>query len=158
MLGVSERQDLPGMTGKRIPSLLGLKVGVTGGRPGVPMVQDIPNQLISWRSLPDSTVQHSGSVRFEPATGGRGTIVRVEMEYAPPGGAIGVAMAKLHRREPGQEVHDSLRHFRQLMETGVIPTIKGQSSGRKEGTSKKFDYPMPKGEPRPEPRAEGVLS
>jgi uncharacterized membrane protein len=115
------------------------------------ITEDRPNEIIAWRTLPGAEVNHRGTVRFEPATGGRGTIVRVEMEYVSPGGALGAAMAKLVHREPGQELHDSLRYFRQLMETGVIPTTVGQSSGRPHSTSKRFDYPTPRVARIPEP-------
>jgi uncharacterized membrane protein len=96
-------------------------------------------------------VQHQGIVSFEPATGGRGTVVRVQVDYRGCGGALGAAFAKLMRREPGQEIEDSLRYFRQLMETGVIPTTVGQPVGRPVNTSKKFDYAMPKPTPKGQP-------
>lgn len=84
------------------------------------IVDDQPNSYIAWRSLEGADVDHSGSVRFERAPGGRGTLVRVELEYAPPGGAIGTTIAKLFRSEPGQQVEDSLRAFKQVMETGEV--------------------------------------
>ncbi len=84
------------------------------------IVDDQPNRYIAWRSLEGADVDHSGSVRFERAPGGRGTLVRVELEYAPPGGAIGATIAKLFRSEPGQQVEDSLRAFKQVMETGEV--------------------------------------
>jgi len=111
------------------------------------ITEDRPNQLIRWRTLPGSEVNHTGFVQFEPATGGRGTVVRVEIDYKSPGGVLGAAFAKLMNREPGQELDHSLRYFRQLMETGVIPTTVGQSAGRPNSTSKKFDLPMPQRQP-----------
>ncbi|MBD0327454.1 MAG: SRPBCC family protein, partial [Pyrinomonadaceae bacterium] len=53
------------------------------------------NELIAWRSLEGADVDNAGSVRFEPATGGRGTTVRVSLKYDPPGGVIGSTFAKL---------------------------------------------------------------
>jgi uncharacterized membrane protein len=84
------------------------------------MVEDQPNSRIAWRSVGDSDIRHSGSVRFEPATGGRGTVVKVEMQYEPPGGAMGAAIAKLFRAEPGQQIAQELRAFKQVMETGEV--------------------------------------
>jgi uncharacterized membrane protein len=115
------------------------------------ITEDRPNQLIAWRTLPGSQVDHTGKVEFEPATGGRGTVVRAEIKYKSPGGLFGATVAKLFRREPGQELHDSLRYFRQLMETGVIPTTVGQSAGRQMSTSQKFDYAMPEPNPTRQP-------
>ena len=78
------------------------------------------NELISWRSLPGSQVYNAGTVRFQPAPGRRGTEVRVELEYEPPFGKLGSKVAMLFREEPGQQVQDDLRHFKQVMEVGEI--------------------------------------
>jgi uncharacterized membrane protein len=106
------------------------------------ITEDRPNELIAWRSTAGD-VENSGSVRFIRAPGNRGTLVAVELEYKPPGGKLGAAIAKLFREEPGEQVKDSLRFFKQLMETGEIARIRGQSAGRSRGVSKKFDYPVP---------------
>ncbi len=84
------------------------------------IISDQPNSLIAWRSVPGSQMEHSGSVRFERAPGGRGTLVRVEMEYAPPGGALGASFAKLFGAEPGQQAESALRLMKQILETGDI--------------------------------------
>jgi len=83
-------------------------------------IDDRPNELIAWRSTPDAEVYNAGTVRFQKAPGGRGTEVRVELEYKPPFGKIGSKIAMLWREEPGQQVMDDLRHFKQVMETGEI--------------------------------------
>jgi len=84
------------------------------------VTEDRPNELIAWRSLEGSEVENSGSVRFEPAPGNRGTIVKVEINYTPPGGALGKLVAKLFGEDPGQMAQESLRCFKQLMETGEV--------------------------------------
>lgn len=83
-------------------------------------VEDRPNELIAWRSLEGSDVFNAGTVRFAPAPGGRGTEVRVDIEYDPPFGKLGSKVAMLFREEPGQQVQDDLRHFKQVMEVGEI--------------------------------------
>jgi uncharacterized membrane protein len=82
--------------------------------------EDRPNELIAWRSLPEADVYNAGEVRFNPAPGGRGTEVRVTLEYRPPLGKLGSKVAMLWREEPGQQVADDLRHFKQVLETGEI--------------------------------------
>ncbi|HVF43973.1 MAG TPA: SRPBCC family protein [Pyrinomonadaceae bacterium] len=89
------------------------------------VTEDRPNELIAWRSVEGSDVDNSGSVRFEPAPGKRGTIVKVEINYTPPGGALGSLVAKLFGEEPGQQAQESLRTFKQLMETGEITVSDG---------------------------------
>jgi uncharacterized membrane protein len=84
------------------------------------ITDDRPNELIAWRSLEGADVYNAGSVRFEQTRGVRGTIVRVEIDYAPPGGVIGAAVAKLFGEEPGQQVGADLRRFKQLIETGEV--------------------------------------
>jgi uncharacterized membrane protein len=95
------------------------------------LLEDVPNQFLAWRSLTGSDIDHSGSVRFEPAPGGRGTIVRVQMRYQPPAGRAGVLVAKLLHEEPEQQVREDLRRFKQVLETGEIPTTRGQPAGRR---------------------------
>lgn len=94
------------------------------------IINEKENEMIAWRSLEGADVDNAGSVRFQPAAGGRGTEVKVSMEYNPPGGVVGAAVAKLFGEEPNQQVADDLRRFKQLMEAGAIPSTEGQSSGR----------------------------
>ncbi|MND00323.1 hypothetical protein D3C83_188880 [compost metagenome] len=47
------------------------------------------------------------------------------MEYRPPAGSLGRTVAWLFGREPGQQVRDDLRRFKQLVETGEIPLSDG---------------------------------
>lgn len=84
------------------------------------IVEDRPNQLISWRSVEDSQVPNSGTVRFAPAPGGRGTEVQLEIRYDPPAGAVGATIAKLLGREPSQQVDGDLRRLKQVLETGEV--------------------------------------
>lgn len=84
------------------------------------IIADVPNEVITWRSLEGSDVDNAGAVRFERAPGGRGTIVKVNFEYNPIGGAIGAAVAKLFGEEPEQQMDDDLRRFKQVLEVGEV--------------------------------------
>ena len=84
------------------------------------IVDDRPGELISWQALPDSPVPNAGMVRFTPAPGGRGTEVRLILEYEPPFGKLGSKLAMLWREEPGQQAMDSLRQLKQVLETGEV--------------------------------------
>lgn len=94
------------------------------------IITDHPNEIIAWRSLPGSTVDNSGSVRFRAAPGNRGTEVQVALNYLPPGGKIGASIAWLTGMDPHTEIREDLRNFKRLMETGSVPTTKGQPRGR----------------------------
>jgi uncharacterized membrane protein len=93
-------------------------------------LEDRADEWIAWRSLPGSRVDNSGSVRFTAAPGARGTEVRVQLQYTPPGGAVGRGLAWLFGEEPDIQVKDDLRRFKQLMETGEIPISEGPSLRR----------------------------
>jgi uncharacterized membrane protein len=97
------------------------------------IINDDPNKTIAWRSLAEASIANSGSVRFVPAPGDRGTEVHVTLEYIPPAGRIGVFIARLLGKEPGQQIQEDLRRFKQVMETGEVPTIEGQPAGGKRG-------------------------
>ncbi|WP_338022992.1 SRPBCC family protein [Argonema galeatum] len=95
------------------------------------IINDRENKLIAWASVEGADIDNSGFVRFQPAPAGRGTEVKVVIEYNPPGGVVGSAIAKLFGEEPEQQVGDDLRRFKQIMEASEIATTEGQSSGRK---------------------------
>jgi uncharacterized membrane protein len=84
------------------------------------VVDDRPNELIAWRSVEGSEVENGGAVRFRPAPGRRGTEVIVHLHFSPPGGAIGAGMARLFGEHPEQQLHEDLRRFKQVIETGEI--------------------------------------
>ncbi|HEX2979011.1 MAG TPA: SRPBCC family protein [Anaerolineaceae bacterium] len=87
------------------------------------------NEYIGWRSVPGADIQNAGWVRFRPAPGQRGTEVIVQLQYDPPAGSLGAAFAKLTGREPDVQVREDLRRFKQILETGEIPTNEGQPFG-----------------------------
>jgi uncharacterized membrane protein len=93
------------------------------------VINEEPDRLIAWRSLGGSEVDNAGSVRFIDAPGDRGTIVRVNIDYIPPAGRVGSWVAKLFGKDADQMIRDDLRRFKQLMETGEIPTTEGQPNG-----------------------------
>ncbi|XXX77186.1 SRPBCC family protein [Sorangium sp. So ce134] len=95
------------------------------------IIEDREGELIAWRSREPADIENAGSVRFVPAPGGRGTEVHVTIDYKAPAGALGRGIAKVFGEEPDQQLRDDLRHFKQLMEAGEIPTIEGQPSGRR---------------------------
>lgn len=95
------------------------------------IINETPNELIAWKSLPGADVDSTGSVTFKPAPQGRGTEVHVSLSYQPPAGQLGAAVAKLFGEEPNQQVDDDLRHFKNLMETGRVPTVDGQTHGKR---------------------------
>jgi uncharacterized membrane protein len=84
------------------------------------LVEERENELIAWHTVGEADLYHAGKVTFRTGPRAEGTVVTVEMQYAPPGGRIGAALLKLFGKEPGQQVIDDLRRFKQVMETGEV--------------------------------------
>lgn len=92
---------------------------------------DRPGGDIGWRALPDAAIPNAGSVRFSPAPAGRGTVVTLRVRFDPPGGALGEGLVKLLGSTPLDLVADAaLRRFKNLVETGEIPTTVRQPAAR----------------------------
>jgi uncharacterized membrane protein len=86
------------------------------------IVNEVPNEIIAWKSVGEPDVSNAGSVNFSDAPGGRGTIVRVTLDYEPPAGRVGAALSHFFSEEPDHQIREDLRKFKQLMETGEITT------------------------------------
>jgi uncharacterized membrane protein len=93
------------------------------------IVDERENALLSWRSLPGADVHNAGTVQFRELSDGRGTEVHVSLEYYPPGGAAGAALAKLFNTITARQLREDMRHFKQLLEAGEQPTIANQPVG-----------------------------
>jgi uncharacterized membrane protein len=90
------------------------------------ILRDEPGHRIAWRSIGGES-DNAGEVIFEPAPGGRGTMVTVLQEFRM--GKLASAWETLVGRNPKQAVIENLRHFKALAETGEIPRTQGQPHG-----------------------------
>jgi uncharacterized membrane protein len=79
---------------------------------------EVANKLIAWRSLEGSDVVSAGSVNFDRAAAGRATRVTVHLQYSPPLGKVGAAVARLFGADAETEIREDLRRFKQMVETG----------------------------------------
>ena len=127
------------MTGERTSHWTVKAPGGTTVEWDAEIIEDMPNEFISWRSREGAEVENSGIVRFEKACGGRGTIIRVDIRYRPPAGALGATVAKLFGEAPEKQVPVDLSRLKQFLETGEIATTEGQPSGRSRSTSLLYD-------------------
>jgi uncharacterized membrane protein len=80
------------------------------------IIEDLPNERISWRSLKNAQVDNAGSVHFASRADGRETDVKVALSYNPPLGVIGEALLKLFGESPDQELSDDLSRFKEAVE------------------------------------------
>jgi uncharacterized membrane protein len=95
------------------------------------IVHEQAGEIIGWKSLPGARVPNAGSVHFRPAPGDRGTEIRVSLEYEPPAGKVGVAIARLFGEEPAIQVREDLRRYKALMEAGELPVSENPGQGRR---------------------------
>ncbi|MEN3337187.1 MAG: hypothetical protein V7647_863 [Acidobacteriota bacterium] len=86
------------------------------------IINEVPGKVIGWRSIEGSDVVSAGSVNFEETGTGDGTRVRVRLQYSPPGGNAGAAVARLLGRDAATEIRDDLQQLKQQVESGRVST------------------------------------
>jgi uncharacterized membrane protein len=96
---------------------------------------DRKNEVIAWRSLPDSDVYVDGVVKFKTAPANRGTLLNIVVVYQPPAGAVGGALARMLGKDPSFMMRQDLRRLKALIEAGEIPTVEGQAHGPRSGVA-----------------------
>jgi len=82
------------------------------------LINDKPGEIIAWRTVDSTLVNHAGSVTFEPA--GQGTRVNVSLQYEPPGGRFGHAVASLVSADAGSQTARDLQEFKRAVEDGRL--------------------------------------
>jgi uncharacterized membrane protein len=81
------------------------------------IINDLPGQLIAWKSINNPDVDSAGSVHFERAGRDNGTVVVVKMQYLPPAGVLGATVAKLFGEEPDRQLRDDLGRLKTALES-----------------------------------------
>jgi uncharacterized membrane protein len=79
------------------------------------VINDIPNELIAWETMEGSSIDHAGSVHFEPLENGE-TRVRVVLRYDPPAGKLGEALANLFQDDPQSQIDEDLLRFQKMID------------------------------------------
>ena len=90
------------------------------------ILADEPEKRIEWRSVKGEPAS-AGEVVFEPAVGGRGTMVTVLQQFRM--GNLARVWETITGRDPKQSVIENLRHFKAMAETGEIPRTEPQPHG-----------------------------
>lgn len=99
------------------------------------IVQEQAGHSISWHAHGSPITANAGKVSFEPATGERGTVVTLELDYLQFSGSLVGSLGRIIAHIPEREALETLRRFKELMEAGEVASIQGQPTGegRKEG-------------------------
>jgi uncharacterized membrane protein len=81
------------------------------------ITESVPHELIAWRSVQGAPIATSGAVRFRAAGKGH-TAIDVRLDYTPPAGAVGHAVASLFGVDPKHSMDDDLVRLKSLLEAG----------------------------------------
>ena len=93
------------------------------------ITRDIPNESISWETIPNSQIHHTGVVHFEQNWDG-GTRVTVQMTYMPPAGIVGHKVAELFGVDPRQAMQEDLSRLKVLLEVNRMTTYENPVGSR----------------------------
>jgi uncharacterized membrane protein len=115
------------LDGTRSHWVLKLPANVTTVSWDAEIVHDIPGELIGWSSLPDSTIDNAGKVRFKDGPDPGTTLVNVVISYQPPVGGVGTGLAHILNPVFKTMVNQDVRNFKQYMDieeaTTGTPTL-----------------------------------
>ena len=84
------------------------------------IVRDIPGEMISWRSLPDSMIDNAGKIEFRDAENELGTMVHATITYRPPLGLMGNAIGEFFHPRLEKIVMEDVYNFKEYAESGII--------------------------------------
>jgi uncharacterized membrane protein len=93
---------------------------VVRGPGGVPiewdavLTEQVPGEILAWRSRPGSMLENAGAIRFRPE--GQGTRVDLRLCYSPPIGGAGRAVAQLLGADPRAKLNEDLGRLKSLLE------------------------------------------
>ena len=90
----------------------------------------VENEKIAWQST-EGTIETHGAVTFKESNGA--TEVTVGLEYQPPGGALGEAVAKMFS-DPEDQLEEDLNRFKHVAESGDFSTLTAGTPAVKDGS------------------------
>ncbi|WP_247003096.1 SRPBCC family protein [Halosolutus gelatinilyticus] len=98
------------------------------------LVDDESDERLRWEPIGRSALLDDLELRFDPASGDRGTKVTLRTRFTPPGGELGTKVLDRLDVVPETIVSQALDRFKSLAETGEIPTTTaGNPSARGTG-------------------------
>lgn len=89
------------------------------------IVKDDPGALLSWHSVPESSIENAGKITFEDA-GLTGTRVDIVISYHAPLGILGEKAARLLNPMFEKMVRDDVNSFKEYIETAELPITQGR--------------------------------
>jgi uncharacterized membrane protein len=90
------------------------------------LTQQVPEEVIAWRSESGSMLENAGVIRF--AKSGHGTRVNLRFCYHPPAGGAGQAVAELLGSDPRGKLNEDLGRMKALLEATTRSETHGKES------------------------------
>jgi uncharacterized membrane protein len=84
------------------------------------VTERVPEERLSWESISNSPVSYRGTVRLQ-REGDDATRLNVYFQYAPPGGAVGAALASLFGLDAKSQFQQAIMRIKPFLETGNAP-------------------------------------
>jgi uncharacterized membrane protein len=81
------------------------------------IINEVPFETIGWKTPPGEAIQNAGSVTFKAVPGSGATEVRVQLQYAAPGGKAASWLAKMAGEDPARLTRDGLLALKRQLET-----------------------------------------
>jgi uncharacterized membrane protein len=81
------------------------------------IIEEKENEIIRWRSMPDSLVKNSGSLSLEEKEGCNATEATVELHYNPPVGHDSFLENKILEVITDVQMKNDLRNLKRIMES-----------------------------------------
>ena len=114
---MSQVRSIDALSGRRSHWVINTLPGAPTVEWDAEIINEVENERIGWRTLQGAVVEHAGSVQFQPVDGNGSTRVTVTLQYDPPAGPIGAAIAGLFGQDPRQKIAGDLERFKQTMES-----------------------------------------
>ena len=100
----------------------------------IEITQDQPGRWIGWQVHNKSIIGNTGLISFREVPRQRGTVTSLEVDFVGHKGLQNTLEIPLIGRVTGlfleSWILETLRRFKALMETGEVPTLTGQPTGR----------------------------
>ena len=93
------------------------------------IINEVPNQVIGWRSIEGSDVVSAGSVNFDDAGPGAARACACSCSTARRAARSARRSRGCSGGTPRREIREDLRRFKQLVETGEVPTHARPAAG-----------------------------
>jgi uncharacterized membrane protein len=95
--------------------VLKLPAGVAKVSWDAEIVMDVPYELIGWSSVPGSSIDNAGKIRFRDAHDG-GTQIDLVISYQPPAGGLGAGLAHVLNPVFKNMIDTDVQNFKQYMD------------------------------------------